>query len=107
MDCNADILFKRVLNCLVLNPAPEFVIEHADKCEKFLERFWKLIEEKNLKQRIIRLSQNFANAKHGASEINLRRFHIIDRELTECMRSASKSFAKKKFGYPAWILFLW
>ena len=97
MDCDEDVLFKGVLNRPVLNPAREFVIEHADKCEKFLERFRKLAKEKNFEQRIIQLSQDFE--KHGASEINLRKFHIIDRELTECMMSAAKSVAKKKFGY--------
>ena len=48
MDCDEDELFKGVLNRPVLNPAREFVIEHADKCEKFLERFWKLAKEKRL-----------------------------------------------------------
>ena len=93
MDCDRDLLFKGGLNCPVLNLAIRFVVEHADNCKKFLERFQKLAEDKNFEQHIIQDSQDFET--HGASEINLRRVCILDQELKECMMSAVKMVAKK------------
>ena len=39
IDCDEGLLFKDNINRLVLNPARKFVIEHADKAERFVERF--------------------------------------------------------------------
>ena len=39
MDCDESLLFQGKINRPVLNPAREFVIEHADKAEKFVEKF--------------------------------------------------------------------
>ena len=93
MDCSKDTLFKGVFNRLVMNPARKFVIEHADKCEKFLAHFRKLAEDKNFKTRIETISCVFK--KHGDTPCNVERFNDLDKELTEYMLSVARKVAKK------------
>ncbi len=97
MDVKEDELFRGILNRPVLNPARELVIEQADKCDKFIQRFKELAKEKKFAERIVKLRDNFK--LHGASEININQYIILDTELTQCILSAAATVAKKKFGY--------
>ena len=53
IDFDEDLLFKGIMNHLVLKPSREFVIEHADKAEKFVTIFRELAEEKKFKERAL------------------------------------------------------
>ena len=52
MNCNETRLFSGIINRPVLNPSREFVIKHADKCEKSVDKFCEYAEEKKFAERI-------------------------------------------------------
>jgi len=87
MDCDEKELFRGIINRPVMSPAQEIVIEHTDKCEKILERFRELASEKKFTECVTKLAADFE--KHGATDINIKRFHILDRKITECILSAA------------------
>jgi len=96
MDCDESLLFKGKINMLVLNPAREFVLEHADKVERFIEKFKELTKEKTLSVEL-RLWRKIA--KYGDYELNLDHFNKLDNKILEYVLCAAKTVAKKKFGY--------
>lgn len=97
MDCDEKELFKGIVNRPVMHSAREFVIEHADKCKRFVDKFRELAKEKNFAERTTKLAANFR--EHGVDADNLNTFHVLDTEIMECMLSAASLVAKKKFGY--------
>ena len=80
-----------------MSPAREFVIEHADKAEKFLEKFKELAVEKKFAERARKMAEKFE--KYGANERTILIFHNLDTEIKDCILAAAKSVAKSKFGY--------
>ena len=97
MDCDETQLFGRIINQPVLNPSRELVIEHADKCASFIEKFRADVNAREFPARIQRLSQAFK--LEGATDTNQTTFQILDTEISECIKRAAKFVAKKKFGY--------
>jgi len=97
IDCNDILLFKGEINRPVLNSARDFVIEHADKSERFTKKFKGLAKEKNFESQIETLAKLFA--KYEDSELNIDHFNKLDKEILECVLCTSKTVAKKKFGY--------
>ena len=87
MDINEQKLFRGVMNRPVLNPSREFVVEQADKAEKFIKKFKEFVEEKKFDTRTKKLAEDFA--KHGASEKNIETYQILDAEVIECIRAAA------------------
>ena len=90
-------MFRGIVNRPVIYPAREFVIEQADKVEKFLIKLRAYAKEKKFETRVTKLAKDFKT--HGATDINIKLFHILDTEIKECILSAAKKVAKKKFGY--------
>ena len=97
VDYDEDGLFGGIINRPVMSPAREFVIEHADKAETFLEKFKELAAEKKFAERARSLAVKFET--FGADEGNLSIFHNLDTEIKDCILAAAKSVAKSKFGY--------
>ncbi|KAL7524511.1 hypothetical protein ACHAXR_001597, partial [Thalassiosira sp. AJA248-18] len=94
---HAASLFRGIINRPVLSPAREFVIEHADKAEKFLKRFKELASDKKFRTGVLSIAESFA--AHGPTQKNINLYNTLDKEILECALSAAKSVAKKKFGY--------
>ena len=89
MDLKEDALFNGIMNRPVLSPPREFTLEHADKVEKFTDRFQTLAEEKRFKERVMKLASAFE--KYGATQTNLDTFQGLDTEIMECLLSAAKA----------------
>ena len=68
-----------------MTPSQEFVIEHTDKCKKFIHLFRKLVTEKKFKAHVEKLHDNFA--EHSNSVTNIDWYHILDSEIEECLLS--------------------
>ena len=69
MDCDERLLFGGSINQPVMSPGWEFVIEHAEKCKKFIDLFRKLVTEKKFKARVEKLLDDFL--VHGNSVVNI------------------------------------
>ena len=97
MDIDEVALFKAIMNRPVLHPTREFKIEHADKCEKFINKFRQYVDEKKFPKRVERLAAAFA--VNGATETNIHTYQILDTEITECIISAAKTVVRCHHGY--------
>ena len=97
MDCDEDQLFSGIINRHILNPSREFVIKHADKCEKFVDKFCKCAKEKRFAVRVQALSETFE--QEGPTDNNVHQYQVLDTKITECIVSTAKKVTKKKFRY--------
>ena len=97
MDIDEKALFKAIMNRPVLHPTREFKIEHADKCEKFINKFREYVVEKKFPARVERLVTAFK--RNGATKANIKTYHTLDTEITECILSAAKTVVRCHFGY--------
>ena len=97
MDCDEKKLFRGIQNRPVINPSREFILKQADKCEAYVLAFRQLAEEKKFKDRVIALSKSMH--ANGATEPLRTCYHILDKEIQECLLAVARKVAKKKFGY--------
>jgi len=97
MDCDEKALFRGHINRPVMNPSREFVIEHADKAEKFLKTFKEYADEKKFESRAEALLNLLKS--NGPTKAIVQKFNTLDTEIKECILSAASTVAKKKFGY--------
>ena len=70
-DVNGEQLFSSIINRPVLNSSREFIIEHADKVEIFLDKFNKEAKEIKTQERIIILKEQ--SKSNGASQQNINK----------------------------------
>ena len=49
VDCDKQLLFGGIINQPVMSLSWEFVIEHANKCKRFIDLFCKLVTKKKSK----------------------------------------------------------
>ena len=94
MNCDKDQLVSGIINRPVLNPSEDFVIKHAEGCEKSIDKFCKYAKEKKFADRGEALSKTFD--QEGPTDNSVNQYQVLVTKITECILSTAKKVAKKK-----------